>query len=70
MYNYPNFLNLFATFVYIPLSFAYILPMVRYGSAITLEQRRVPKRVFAVMGALDGVAVRTLNMIMHHARTT
>lgn len=29
MQNYPMFLNLLTTFVYIPLSFAYILPMVR-----------------------------------------
>ncbi|KAG5179711.1 hypothetical protein JKP88DRAFT_183161 [Tribonema minus] len=56
MRNYPNFLNLFTTFVYIPFSFAYIVPMVRCGSAITPDQLRVPKRVFAVMGALDGVS--------------
>jgi CRT-like, chloroquine-resistance transporter-like len=47
-------LNLFTTFVYIPFSFAYIIPMARCGSAITPDQRRVPKRVFAIMGALDG----------------
>ncbi|CBJ27236.1 conserved unknown protein [Ectocarpus siliculosus] len=56
MYNYPNFLNLFTTFVYIPFSFAYIIPMMRYGDTITPEQTSVPKRVFAVMGALDGVS--------------
>jgi drug/metabolite transporter (DMT)-like permease len=37
-------------------SFAYILPMIKYGSAITAEQRSVPKRKFAVMGGLDSVA--------------
>jgi hypothetical protein len=31
MYNYPNFLNLLTTFAYIPLSFAYIIPALRYG---------------------------------------
>ncbi|CAM9732854.1 unnamed protein product [Sphacelaria rigidula] len=56
MYNYPNFLNLFTTFMYIPFSFAYIIPMVRYGSSITPEQTRVPKKVFAVMGALDALS--------------
>lgn len=40
----------------IPVSFAYILPMMRYGNAITPEQTSVPKKVFAVMGALDGLS--------------
>lgn len=40
----------------IPFSFAYIIPMVRYGSSITPEQTRVPKKVFAVMGALDALS--------------
>lgn len=44
------------SFRQIPVSFAYILPMIRYGSAITPEQRSVPKRKFAVMGGLDSVA--------------
>ena len=56
MYNYPNFLNLFTTFMYIPFSFAYIIPMLRYGNSITPEQTSIPKRVFAVMGALDGLS--------------
>lgn len=30
--------------------------MLRYGNAITPEQTSVPKRVFAVMGALDGLS--------------
>ena len=30
--------------------------MVRYGNAITPEQTSVPKKVFAVMGALDGLS--------------
>lgn len=30
--------------------------MQRYGSSITPEQRSVPKKVFAVMGTLDGLS--------------
>ncbi|TMW62398.1 hypothetical protein Poli38472_009891 [Pythium oligandrum] len=56
MHNYPMFLNLLTTFVYIPISFAYIIPMIKYGTAITAEQRSVPKKTFAVMGGLDSVA--------------
>ncbi|KAG2831014.1 hypothetical protein PC129_g11391 [Phytophthora cactorum] len=56
MHNYPTFLNLLTTFVYIPISFAYILPMIQYGSAITWDQRSIPKRKFAVMGGLDSIA--------------
>ena len=43
MYNYPNFLNLLTTFFYIPLSFAYILPVAKFGwlnNTITKEQVR------------------------------
>ena len=56
MHNYPFFLNFLATFIYVPVSFLYILPMQRYGSAITKEQTQIPKRLFAVMGILDGAA--------------
>ncbi|OQR94876.1 Drug/Metabolite Transporter (DMT) Superfamily [Thraustotheca clavata] len=56
MHNYPNFINLLCTFVYIPLSFAYIIPMIKYGNAITWDQQNIPKKKFAVMGALDSVA--------------
>uniref|UniRef100_A0AAV1UY18 Drug/Metabolite Transporter (DMT) Superfamily n=1 Tax=Peronospora matthiolae TaxID=2874970 RepID=A0AAV1UY18_9STRA len=56
MHNYPTFLNLLSTFVYIPISFAYILPMIKYGSAITWDQRSIPKQKFAVMGGLDSIA--------------
>jgi drug/metabolite transporter (DMT)-like permease len=55
MYNYPNFLNLLTSFVYIPVCFAYIIPMSAYGY-IPEEQFEVPKRKFAIMGALDGIA--------------
>jgi len=56
MHNYPYFLNLLTTFVYIPLSFAYIWPMMMWGKAITTEQRDIPWYKFAVMGILDGIA--------------
>lgn len=55
MYNYPNFLNLFSTFIWIPLSCIYIVPSIRYG-VITPAQRRVPKKIFAILGLLDAVA--------------
>jgi hypothetical protein len=55
MYNYPNFLNLLTTFVYIPVCFAYIIPMSHYGH-IPPEQFEVPKKTFAIMGALDAMA--------------
>jgi hypothetical protein len=55
MYNYPNFLNLLTSFVYIPVCFAYIIPMARNGG-IPPEQFEVPKRDFAIMGALDACA--------------
>jgi len=35
MYNYPIFLNQFGIFSYIPLCFLYIIPMVKWGSAIS-----------------------------------
>jgi drug/metabolite transporter (DMT)-like permease len=55
MYNYPNFLNLLTSFVYIPVCFAYIIPMAKYGY-IPEEQFKVPKKTFAIMGALDALA--------------
>ncbi len=55
MYNYPNFLNLLTTFVYIPVCFAYIIPMSRNGT-IPKEQLEMPQKPFVVMGALDALA--------------
>lgn len=56
MYNYPIFFNFLTTVVYVPLSFAYILPMMKFSNVITQEQRDIPKYKFAIMGALDSVA--------------
>ena len=55
MHNYPNFLNLLTSFVYIPVCFAYIIPMAHYGK-IPAEQFEVPKKTFAIMGTLDALA--------------
>jgi hypothetical protein len=55
MYNYPNFLNLLTTGMYIPFSFVYIIPAIKKGW-IGPEQLAVPKRDFAVMGFLDCLA--------------
>jgi len=59
MYNYPNFLNLLTTFMYIPLSFSYIIPVAKFGwmnGSITKEQLDLPKKPFAIMGFLDCLA--------------
>mmetsp|Transcript_7888 Transcript_7888/g.17119 ORF Transcript_7888/g.17119 Transcript_7888/m.17119 type:complete len:640 (-) Transcript_7888:89-2008(-) len=56
MYNYPNSLNLLQNFVYVPLCFAYILPVSRFGlfgNAIPHEVSIMPKKPFAIMGFLD-----------------
>ena len=59
MYNYPNFLNLFTVLLYIPITFAYIIPVATFGlfnNAITPEQTALSKRPFAIMGCLDCLA--------------
>lgn len=56
MENYPIFVNMFSTAVYVPISFAYIFPMLKWGSLISVEQTQIPKRTFFYMGALDAVA--------------
>lgn len=56
MQNYAVFQSLFVTFVYIPLSFAYIWPMIMWGSQITPDQRAIPQYKWIVMGTLDATA--------------
>jgi drug/metabolite transporter (DMT)-like permease len=59
MYNYPNSLNLITTFMYIPLCFAYILPVTKYeyfNNAIPTEVASMSKIPFVIMGILDGCA--------------
>eukprot|EP00606_Chrysophyceae_sp_TOSAG23-5_P000579 GSChrysophyteH2.ASY1.ANO1.409.1 assembled CDS len=55
MRNYPNFLNLLTTFIYLPTSFAYIIPSIKSGR-IPREQADMPKKPFFVMGFLDAIA--------------
>ena len=55
-YNYPTFLNLYASFLYIPLSFAYIIPMSKFGSTIPATHFAMNKWPFFVMGALDSIS--------------
>ena len=56
MHNYPNFLNMLAVFMYVPMCFIYIYPMLWFGNSITTEQKEIPKFKFAVMGAYDSIA--------------
>jgi len=56
MYNYALFNSMLTTFIYLPTSFAYIIPMLRKPNVITPEAQRVPKWKFAVMGILDSIA--------------
>mmetsp|Transcript_6269 Transcript_6269/g.13291 ORF Transcript_6269/g.13291 Transcript_6269/m.13291 type:complete len:428 (-) Transcript_6269:140-1423(-) len=55
MHNYPNFLNLLTTSMYVPVCFAYVIPMARIGK-IPQEQLDLPYKPFAVMGGLDAIA--------------
>ena len=55
MHNYPNFLNILTTFVYLPVCFAYIIPMARNGS-IPKEQLEMSKWPFFIMGGLDALS--------------
>jgi len=56
MFNYPLFNNLLTSFIYLPTSFAYIIPMMKWGKAITPEQRAISQWKFFVMGGLDAIA--------------
>mmetsp|Transcript_27623 Transcript_27623/g.95055 ORF Transcript_27623/g.95055 Transcript_27623/m.95055 type:complete len:513 (+) Transcript_27623:280-1818(+) len=60
MYNYPVTMNLTSSFIYVPVSFAYIIPILALmkpeRSPITPDQLAIPKHKFAVMGLLDSIA--------------
>ena len=56
MHNYPMFMNLLTTFMYIPLSFMYIIPAQLFTNSITKEVTDIPKSSFLVMGALDSLS--------------
>jgi uncharacterized membrane protein len=56
MYNYGVFLSLFSYVIYVPICFAFIIPVSKYGwfnNAITAEHWLLSKRPFAIMGGLD-----------------
>lgn len=67
MRNYDLFLSIISTFWYIPVSCAYVLPMLKWGSAITPEQRAIPWSLWIKIGILDAMAgimqVLTINII-------
>jgi hypothetical protein len=52
---YVNFMNLFVTFMYIPLSIVWVVPAAKMGK-IPKADLDMPKRPFVVMGLLDSVA--------------
>ena len=57
LYNYPLFMNLLTTVVYLPICFAYIIPVCYFSKdIITQEQLDIPKYKFFVMGAFDSLA--------------
>eukprot|EP00980_Cylindrotheca_fusiformis_P023274 scaffold10310_cov81-Cylindrotheca_fusiformis.AAC.5 len=59
MYNYPTFLNVYANFMYIIMSFCYILPAMHFGwfqKSIQWKHLKMSKKPFLVMGFLDAIA--------------
>ena len=56
MHNYPIFMNMLSTFIYVPICFLYITPMLLCTNAISQEQQEIPKYKFGVMGFYDSVA--------------
>lgn len=57
MHNYPLFMNMLSTCIYVPICFVYILPVVwSKSSAISKEELSIPKYKFGVMGFYDSVA--------------
>lgn len=56
MHNYPLFLNFLSVWVYIPICYMYIFPVMLFGTSITKEQREIPKYKFAIMGGYDSLA--------------
>jgi uncharacterized membrane protein len=56
MHNYPLFLNFLSVWIYIPICYMYIIPVLLFSKSITKEQREIPKYKFAVMGGYDSLA--------------
>lgn len=49
-------MNLLLTFIYIPISFIYIIPAQLFTNNITKQQTDIPKMNFAIMGLLDSIS--------------
>lgn len=56
MHNYPLFVSNLSVVIYIPICFAYIIPILSYTNIISKEQTEIPKYKFAVMGYYDSIA--------------
>jgi len=56
MRNYPFFLSVYSTFIYLPTSFAYIIPAIIWTKLISPEERKIPQKNWAIMGGLDGIS--------------
>jgi drug/metabolite transporter (DMT)-like permease len=56
MHNYPFFLSVYSTFIYLPTSFAYIIPAIIWTKWISKEERKIPQKNWAIMGGLDGIS--------------
>jgi drug/metabolite transporter (DMT)-like permease len=56
MHNYPFFLSVYSTFIYLPTSFAYIIPAIIWTNWISPEERKIPQKNWAIMGGLDGIS--------------
>jgi hypothetical protein len=50
MQNYPIVVNFYVCLAYLIFYFAYIIPTILWGTAITRAERGVSLKVFAVMG--------------------
>lgn len=64
MHNYPLFMNMMSTVIYVPLSFAYIIPVQIFGDAISKDQTDIPKYKFA--GTLLWPCLFTIDLMISH----
>ena len=55
MYDYPFFNSQLCVFIYVPVCFAYIIPMQLMGK-FSDDHRMIAKYKFAVMGLLDAIS--------------
>ena len=67
MFNYPLFLNFFCCFLYIPIAFAYIVPVsIYYPDIITKEMLAFPVTKFAFIGLLDAISNTLQNISVNY----